>query len=129
MDLCRQLKASGDAGRVVVYSAFAGSTLNVAAVIAGADAVVSKAAAPDDLFAAVRAVARGERVLPGLTPDAVRRVGARLSEDDLPIFAMLLDGTPHGEIAATIGVGRDDLEQRLGSMLAAVARRATRVMR
>src|SRR3954471_23568544 len=56
--LCLRPRALPAPPRVVVYSAFADAGLAVRATIAGASAVVAKAAPPRRLLAALRAVAR-----------------------------------------------------------------------
>src|SRR5215216_3073903 len=65
--LCRRLKAEGDAPRVILYTTLPDDEVELLARIAGADGIVDKAAAPVELFEAIRLVARGDTSLPPLT--------------------------------------------------------------
>ena len=68
---CRRLKEVERQPRVVVYTAHAGEpAYAMGAAIAGADAVVDKAAPAQALFAAVRRAGRSAGVLPALEPAA-----------------------------------------------------------
>jgi DNA-binding NarL/FixJ family response regulator len=120
MDLCRRMRESGDVGGAVVYSAFDGPALEMAAVIAGVGGVVGKASPLDELFDAIRVVVRGESALPPPAPQEVASFAARLEPVDRPILGMLLDGTPPHEVAATLGLDHDQLDDRLEAMLAAI---------
>jgi DNA-binding NarL/FixJ family response regulator len=126
LTLCRQLRERRRPTRVVLYSAYADGPLAVAAVIAGADGVVHKSALADELCGAVRSVARGERTIPALSPTARATVAARLEPDDLPILAMLLDGTDPDEIAKVLGITRGWLAARRWAMLERLRRMPTR---
>src|SRR4051795_2215246 len=57
LSLCLRTRALPAPPRVVIYSAFADAGLGVRATIAGASAVVAKAAAPRTLLKVLRAVA------------------------------------------------------------------------
>lgn len=97
---------------VVMYSAFAGVRLALAAIVGGADAIVDKSAGVKELRAAVRAVASGERVMPSLPAPALSAVVAQLDTDDEPIVAMLLDGSTPREVASELEIAADWLEHR-----------------
>src|SRR3954453_139906 len=60
--LIRRVRGEAPRARILLYTAAARPELVLAAAVAGADGVVDKAG--DDLLAAIRGVARGERVLP-----------------------------------------------------------------
>jgi DNA-binding NarL/FixJ family response regulator len=68
--VCLQLKERRPPPRVVVYSAYAGPALAVAARAAGADGMVAKSEPVAQLLACVRRVAQGETVFPELGADA-----------------------------------------------------------
>ena len=76
LQLCRRI--TGDGGpRVVAYTEVGDPALEVALRVACADGVVDKQATPEELFEALRTVARGRTALPPLTPGpAARRRGA-----------------------------------------------------
>ena len=111
--VCQRLKALHRRPGVVVYSAFAGSGLSIPAIIAGADALVDKAQPTDELFEAIRAVARRTATLPRVTPQVMAATAARLDAADLPILGMLMDGTPSPEIARVLGLDRSEVEREM----------------
>lgn len=115
--LCHRLKASALPPRVLIYSAFADAGLAIRALIAGADGVASKAALSDDLCVALRRVARGECVLPAISPSALEAVGSMLDPADLPVLGMLMHRIPGSEVADTLGVPEDWLAARRWAML------------
>src|SRR3954447_13707279 len=86
--LCHALKQRRPAPAVVIYSAYAGPALTVAAAVAQADALVHKAEPVETLLQAIRGVAAGERLLRGPSPDLMRAAVARVAPDDMPIVAM-----------------------------------------
>ncbi len=124
--LCRQLKELPEPVRVVVYSAYADGPLALAGVIAGADGVVHKAALATELCDAVRAVAAGRRMIPPAAPGAQAVVAARLDPQDLPILAMLIDGTEPDEIAKVLGMQPRWLAARRWAMLERLRRMPAR---
>src|SRR5215210_9401456 len=76
---CRRIKARPEPPGVIVYSAYAGPALNLAALVAGADGVVDKAAPVLELLTAIRRVAAG--LAAGVSPvprDAYDAAVARL---------------------------------------------------
>jgi DNA-binding NarL/FixJ family response regulator len=97
---------------VIIYSAFARQTLALPARVAHADAVVDKAEPVASLLAAIRAVARGETMLPPVPRAAYEDATARLDSTDLPIFAMLLDGETVPAIAGALRTETDEIAWR-----------------
>src|SRR4029453_15168625 len=65
----------------------------VPATLAGADAIVDKAADLGVLVHTIRVVGAGGRVMPAITPALQARAAARLAPQDRAIFAMSLAGT------------------------------------
>ena len=98
----RRIKHRPSPPAVVVYSAHAGPGLALAARAAQADALVDKSAPVGELIAAIRAVASGGRVFPEIPPETYHAAVSRLADEDLPVFAMLLDGEPPGAIAGVL---------------------------
>jgi DNA-binding NarL/FixJ family response regulator len=115
--VCRETKSRPDPPRVLLYSAYAGGSLAVPAALAGADGVIGKGLPANELYDAIRRVARGERVSPPLPPELVDDAAARLEEQDLPIFGMALQGTPPEDIADVLGLDRPGLHQRLDRII------------
>jgi DNA-binding NarL/FixJ family response regulator len=124
--LCRRLKELPAPVRVVIYSAYADGPLALAGVIAGADGVVHKAALASELCSTLRSVAAGGTAMPPASHSAQAIVAARLDPEDLPILAMLLDGTDPDEIAAVLGMKPGWLAARRWAMLERLRRMPTR---
>lgn len=99
---CLRVKRRPDAPAVVVYAAYTGPALAIAARAAGADALVDKADAVHRLLDAIRRVARGTRLIPAPATDAFAAAVARIDDTDLPVLAMLLDDATVSEIAAAL---------------------------
>jgi len=116
--VCRRMKRELLAPAVLLYSAYADASLMIPALLAGVDGLVSKASPANELYDAIRRIARGERVLPQLSRELLDTAGAQLDPDDLPILGMALDHTPLVEIAATLGIQPTAAERRLDRMIA-----------
>jgi DNA-binding NarL/FixJ family response regulator len=116
LSLCLRLEAAGGPP-TVIFSAFADEGLAVLAAVAGARAVVSKSADPDELISAVEDVARGRRARLTATIGALRTAGRRLDPHDLPVLGMVIHGLEPDDIAMTLGVDGDGLCERRMSML------------
>jgi DNA-binding NarL/FixJ family response regulator len=113
----RKLKRLPLPPAVVIYSAYTDGVLAAAAVVAEADAIVSKGALGSELTSAMRAVAGGRTVLPPVPPwlgEALRR---RLDHEEQAIFGLLLAGVEPAEIAKTLELSAAGLESRLWGML------------
>jgi DNA-binding NarL/FixJ family response regulator len=117
LSLCLRLKSIKDPPAALIYSAFADEHLVALAIIAGADALMSKAADPDELCDVLRALAHGTARLPTLAPLAMEPVASRLDTEDLPILGMLAHRTPPAEIAATLRMDQAWLRTRRWAML------------
>ena len=109
---CRRIKSRPNPPAVVIYSAYAGPALTLAARTAQADAVVDKAEPVHTLLAAVRTAASGEVVMEAVPRDAFEAAVARLEDDDLPVFAMLLDREPYDSIAGALRIGQAEVQWR-----------------
>lgn len=118
LQICRRLKRMLPAPSVLLYSAYADGSLAIPAVLAGADGLVHKGAAAQELYDAIRSVARGDAVLPPVTREQLEQANGCLDTDDLPILGMLLDGTPGPEIAATMGLDVQAYAERVERMIA-----------
>ena len=124
--LCLRTSVLPKPPRVIVYSAFASARLAVLAAVAGAAALVSKNARPDELLAAIRADSRSPHHGDRISPDALREAGERLEPDDLAILGMLVHGTPPTEIAATLTIDERWLSARRWAILERLARKPAR---
>lgn len=109
---CRRIKDRPQPPAVIVYSAFARQALALPARVAHADAVVDKAGPVSSLLEAIRTVARGETMLPPVPRVAYDAATARLDDEDLPVFAMLLDGETVPAIAEALRGDTDEIAWR-----------------
>jgi DNA-binding NarL/FixJ family response regulator len=96
---CRRIKSRPDPAGVVIYSAYASAALTIAAHVAQADALVGKAEPVTALLDAIRRAGRGETAMPSIPRHAHQAAVAKLDDEDLPVFAMLLDREPPELIA------------------------------
>lgn len=126
LTLCRQLKDLRHPTQVLLYSAYADGPLALAAVIAGADGVVHKAALAEDLCRAIRTVAGGGGAVPAISPASHAIVAEALEAEDLPILAMLVAGTEPDEIADVLGVETQWLAARRWAMVERLRRVSSR---
>jgi DNA-binding NarL/FixJ family response regulator len=120
--LCHRLKALPSSPQVLIFTAFGGPAVEVAAAIAGANGVIDKEATLDQLFEAVRSVARGRSVYNALCPSAIEQLVPRLESEDLPILGMRLDGVAIDEIAEVLNVDEETVSRRVLAMLTRLAR-------
>jgi DNA-binding NarL/FixJ family response regulator len=116
--LCLRIKLAPDPPAVVLYSASTPGVVVVAAAVAGADAVVSKASPVAGLIEAIRTVARDRRTIPAITPQMKAAAAARLDPTDHAILAMRVDGESSGEIAATLDRPEPAIARRIAAILA-----------
>ncbi len=123
LQLCRRI--TGDGGpRVVAYTEVGDPALEVALRVASADGIVDKQAPPEELFEALRTVARGRTALPPLTPAQLRAAAARVESDDLALLAMLVDRTSTADAAEALRLDRRRVARRVERMLARLRPRA-----
>jgi DNA-binding NarL/FixJ family response regulator len=113
LTLCQRLKERIRPPAVVIYSAYAGPALAVAARVAGADALIDKRASATDLLQAVRQVAAGDIVMPEIPPETLAAAIERLEPSDIPVAGMLLAGTSHHGIAEALATDRRDIVRRI----------------
>jgi DNA-binding NarL/FixJ family response regulator len=118
LSLCRRLKALPRSPSVVLYTADPDSDLALIARVACADGVVGKADAPPRLFEAIRVVARGGSALPPIEADRMEAAAQRIDPDDLALLAMLVDGTPAGDAAATLRLDPRKVGRRIERIMA-----------
>ena len=123
LQLCRRITADGGP-RVVAYTEASDPALEVALRVACADGIVDKQATPQELFEALRTVARGRTVLPPLTPGQLRAAAARVESDDLALLAMLVDRTPAADVRDTLRLDRRRFTRRVERLLGRLRTRA-----
>jgi DNA-binding NarL/FixJ family response regulator len=117
LSLCRRLKALPHAPRVILYTADPDGDTVLLARVANADGLVDKAASPEELFEAIRVVARGGSALPPLEPEQLDAAAHRIDPEDLALLAMLVDGTPAFDAADTLRLDRRKVGRRIERLL------------
>jgi len=127
---CAHIKRRPHAPRVIVYSAYAGPALTLAARAAQADGVIDKAAPVPGLVSAIRRVADGEEAMDPIAREVFEAAVARLDDEDLPVLAMLLDREPLDSIADALRADRADVGRRaqriVGRLRPRLGRRTSR---
>lgn len=118
VDAISALHQRGFAGRILVLTTYDSDRDIMAALDAGATGYLLKDARRDDLFAAIRAAARGESVLsPAVATRVVSRVRSRsqeLSPREAEVLALVAKGRPNREIAKTLFVSEATVKTHLG---------------
>jgi DNA-binding NarL/FixJ family response regulator len=109
LSLCRRLERLDASAGMAVVSAYASDELEVAAAAAGARRVVRKGGAPEDLIAAVRAIADGDELI-APHPRLVRRAIARIDPRDRPVLTHRLERLGPAEIARMLAQPVDDVQ-------------------
>lgn len=122
----RRLRQLDPQPRVLIYSAFTDDALAIAAVVAGADGLLSKSSIGEELCWAIRRLAAGQRYLPAISASVTRAMNARLSSRQQPIFGMLVHGVSPELIAARLRITARELEMERAAILAVLAPAATR---
>jgi DNA-binding NarL/FixJ family response regulator len=117
LSVCRRLKARPAAPRGVRDTAAPDSALVLMARVACADGIVDKLAEPEALFEAIRVVARGGTAMPPLSPEEMEAAAQRVEPEDLPLLAMLVDGTSTGDVADTLRLDRRKVGRRIERLL------------
>jgi DNA-binding NarL/FixJ family response regulator len=119
--LCSRMKGRPNPPRVVIYSSFVAPAMALPARIARADALVDKAVAPRELAQAIRGVVAGEALLPEVTPETMALATELVQFDDLPILGMLTNGVTPRDVAATLNISVEELNQRTDRILEVLA--------
>jgi DNA-binding NarL/FixJ family response regulator len=120
--LCRRLKMEGDRPAIVVYTSLPDDEIEILARVAGADGIVDKGAPPQELFEAIRLVARGESALPPLRREQLDRAAHRVDPDDLALLAMLVDRTSPADVAETLHMSHGRVAHRTERLLGRLRR-------
>jgi DNA-binding NarL/FixJ family response regulator len=124
--LTQQIKRRPSAPPVLIYSAFADTTLAVAAIVAGADGLLSKTALNEELCIAIRRLFRGRDYFPAIPESITGALRAQLEPRDRVIFSMLIDGYGRAEVGSCLGITPAELEQRRQVMLRTLSPSARR---
>jgi DNA-binding NarL/FixJ family response regulator len=116
--VCQRLQDRARPPRTVLYTAYAGPSLAVAAHFAQADGLVDKSEPVRELLSVLRRVAAGERVLPAIALDLQHAAMRRLEDEDVAVASMLLAGTPLDDIAGALDLERREVRRRARRIVA-----------
>jgi two-component system NarL family response regulator len=113
------LRTRAPDARVIIYTTFDGEEDVYRAVQAGARGYVLKSASRDELLAAIRAVAAGERYLP---PELAQRLAGRIagsdiSEREIEVLRLISAGKSNKEIGATLHIAEDTVKRHVSNIL------------
>jgi DNA-binding NarL/FixJ family response regulator len=106
---------------VLVYSAFADQALAAAAIVAGADGLLSKRALGQELCDVIRRLAHGRRSLPTIPRALSQAMGSGLGPRDAAVFGMLMHGDDPEEVMDRLAVHAGELASSRERILRAVA--------
>jgi DNA-binding NarL/FixJ family response regulator len=120
-ELCLQLSQLARPRRSLLYAAGRIERLQLAAWLAGAEAVVDKRAPEQELFAALREAARGVRVLKRPAPVRLRELVGELEPAETSIFGMRAYGLPLDQISRILRIDPLEVERMLSAWLARLA--------
>jgi DNA-binding NarL/FixJ family response regulator len=116
--LCRQVKRLTLPPAVLLYSAYADTTLSVAAALAGADGMVNKGIPARELYDAIRTVAAGRRLVPQPSAELMEAVADRVDPADMPIVRLVLYGEDPDAVAGALQLEPDDVSARIDALIA-----------
>jgi two-component system, NarL family, captular synthesis response regulator RcsB len=109
---CLRVKHRPGPPAVIIYSAYSGDGLVLAARAAGADCVVDKTEPVQNLLSAIRGAVAGEAAMPTVSRPVYEAAVAGLDDEDLPVLAMLLDRESLDGMAEALGKSRAELAWR-----------------
>lgn len=126
IELCRRLRARGDAPPVLLLTTFDDSKLMLAAVEAGAQGFALKDISPEDLAALIAAVVRGEgRLQPVNTSGVAERYPYRddsppldaFNDRELEILRLIAGGYSNREIARVVHLAEGTVKNYISTIL------------
>ncbi|MEO6859046.1 MAG: hypothetical protein ABI323_10740 [Solirubrobacteraceae bacterium] len=110
--VARRLKQLDEPPRVLICGAPGDTRLTGTAMLAEADGVCHRYAAPEKLAEVISRVAANEKFFPSLPPDQLHELLDCVDDPDRAIVAMLLDRIPPDYIASTSGLSARSLHAR-----------------
>ncbi len=113
----RELKRLSRPPRVVLRCDYPNGLPAAAAVVAEADALVSRSATGAELCRTIRSMLAGRQVLPTIPPAVAGRLREVFDGEEQAVLAMMLAGIPRGRITRTLGLSSAGLDLRLWQML------------
>jgi DNA-binding NarL/FixJ family response regulator len=120
LSLARRMGTLPHPPRILIYTAYADAPMAIAAIVAGADGLLSKGTFGDELCHTIRMLARGHRHFPAVSRAYASSLIGRLDTTDQAIAGMLIHGVDAAGIADTLGISEARLEARRGAILEAL---------
>ena len=126
IELCRRLRARGDAPPVLLLTTFDDSKLMLAAVEAGAQGFALKDISPEDLAELIAAIVRGEgRLQPVSTTGVAERYPYRddsppldaFNDRELEILRLIAGGYSNREIARVVHLAEGTVKNYISTIL------------
>ena len=126
IELCRRLRARGDAPPVLLLTTFDDSKLMLAAVEAGAQGFALKDISPEDLAELIAAIVRGEgRLQPVNTSGVAERYPYRddsppldaFNDRELEILRLIAGGYSNREIARVVHLAEGTVKNYISTIL------------
>jgi hypothetical protein len=77
-----------------------------------------------ELFAAIEAVAEGEKLLPAPVPELAQAAGRTVDAADRRLLELLVRRTPRPDVATQLNLSHAELALRIHRLLERLARRA-----
>lgn len=115
--LCHRIKNVALPPAVIIYSAYADESLEIAATVAGADGVLNKSAPAGELLARLRSIAAEEHSIPRPTPGALHAAAEKLDDEERPLLGMLIQRTPLPDVADALGLPLDEAASRVRAVI------------
>jgi DNA-binding NarL/FixJ family response regulator len=121
-DLLNELRESDTAPLVIVLTGHTEPSYAARAIGAGAHGYVNKSVTPEDLLAAIRAVSRGEQVMPSgveqlLASGDGRHPASALTAREQQVMEMLARGLTNREIAEHLQISIKTVDTHRGHVL------------
>ena len=118
-----RIKAQNPAARILVLTSFGEREKVAAALQAGAAGYLLKDSSPDDLFAAIRSVHRGNLVIPQelardlMQPQAPAPKSSQFTERELDVLRLLVQGKSNPEIAQALYISATTVRSHVTAIL------------
>jgi two-component system, NarL family, response regulator DevR len=120
LQFCHRIKHGIPAPKVIVFTAYASPALALPAILADADAMLPKGTGAGALFAAIRQVSDGKRLLPPISAAVIDESCAELLEPHRALVTMLLAGATETEVGRTLELSPRDVRDIVRRILSAL---------
>jgi NarL family two-component system response regulator LiaR len=118
-----RIKAQNPAARILVLTSFGETDKVAAAIRAGALGYLLKDSSPDDLFAAIRSVYRGNLVVPQelakdlMQPSTPVSTASQFTERELDVLRLLVQGKSNPEIGQALFISATTVRSHVTAIL------------